>query len=95
MGCLNALPYEVILSKTSFKECKKYIESNYTEFYIIPPGYRIFDVHVIGVPPIYAAVDGEGVVFPYTKPCHGTFLVRVASAPEEVKRLRKQKPVRP
>jgi len=91
MGCLNNLPYEIILSNASFRECRDYIRSNYSEFYIIPPGYKIFDVYVIGVPPIYAGVDGESVVFPYTKPCHGTFLVKVPSAPEEVKRLRKQK----
>jgi hypothetical protein len=32
-------------------------------------------------------VDNSAVVFPYTKPCHGTFLLRIEGA-EEIARLR-------
>ncbi|HPY60556.1 MAG TPA: DUF1894 domain-containing protein, partial [Methanospirillum sp.] len=39
-------------------------------------------------PPIRVAVDGESVIFPYTKPCHGTFLIRVRGAEDEIARLR-------
>ncbi|MDD1724932.1 MAG: DUF1894 domain-containing protein [Methanospirillum sp.] len=87
MGCLESLPYEVILSKISFKEAREYL-ARYPEKYDVEPGYKMFDVRIIGVPPIRVAVDSDALIFPFTKPCHGTFLVRVPLADEEISRLR-------
>lgn len=87
MGCLESLPYEVILSKISFKEAREFL-ARYPEKYDVEPGYQMFDVRIIGVPPIRVAVDGEALIFPFTKPCHGTFLVRVLQADAEISRLR-------
>jgi hypothetical protein len=87
MGCLESLPYEVMMSKITFKEAREFL-SRYPEKYDVQPGYRIFDLNIIGVPPIRVAVDGESVIFPYTKPCHGTFLIRVRGAEDEIARLR-------
>ena len=89
MGCLDRLPYEVILRNSSFSECREYIRKNYREIYTVSPGFKIFDVHIIGVPPVTLALDGNIVIFPFTKPCHGTFLVKVESEEEAVK-LRKR-----
>ena len=91
MGCLEALPYEVILSRASFKECREYIRRHYREHYEVKPGYKIFDVYIIGVPPILVGVEGDDVIFPYTKPCHGTFLVLVHGGKEEITRLKRKK----
>ncbi|MCL7476226.1 MAG: DUF1894 domain-containing protein [ANME-2 cluster archaeon] len=88
MGCIDEMNYEVLLSKVTFKECAKYLSSNYQELYNVQPGYRMFDVFIIGVPPIYVGVDGDNIIFPYTKPCHGTFILRINS-PEEIERLKK------
>ena len=52
----------------------------------IPSG----DVHIIGVAPLYVGVEGEDLIFPYTKPCHGTFVVKVPGG-EEIARLRERK----
>jgi len=90
MGCLESLPYEVLLSKISFKEAREYL-SRYPEKYDVEPGYQLFDVRIIGVPPIRVAIDGEALLFPFTKPCHGTFLVRVPQANEEIAKLRARK----
>ncbi|KAF5092020.1 DUF1894 domain-containing protein [Methanospirillum sp. J.3.6.1-F.2.7.3] len=90
MGCLESLPYEVLLSKISFKESREFL-SRYQEKYDIEPGYRMFDLNIIGVPPIRVAVDGNALIFPFTKPCHGTFLIRVPEATEEIERLRNRK----
>ncbi|MDD3406972.1 MAG: DUF1894 domain-containing protein [Methanomicrobium sp.] len=87
MGCLEKLAYEVILRNSSFDECRQYLKKNYRELYAVSPGYKIFDVHIIGVPPVSVALDGNIVIFPFTKPCHGTFLVRVESE-YEAQRLR-------
>lgn len=89
MGCLESLPYEVLLSRISFKEAREYL-SRYQEKYDIEPGYKMFEVRVIGIPPIRVAVDGNALLFPYTKPCHGTFLVKVPDATEEIDRLREK-----
>lgn len=90
MGCLESLPYEVLLSKISFKEAREFL-SKYPEKYDVQPGYRLFDLNIIGVPPIRVAVDGESLLFPFTKPCHGTFLVQVPEAAEEIAKLRARK----
>jgi hypothetical protein len=79
--------YEIVLRDATFKESREYIKSRFGESIDVPPGFRIFDVHVIGLPPISIGLDGDFVVFPYTKPCHGTFLLRVEDK-NEAARLR-------
>jgi hypothetical protein len=90
MGCLESLPYEIVMSRIAFSEARDAI-SRYREKYTVPPGYEIFGVRLIGVPPVIIAVDGNTVLFPYTKPCHGTFLIRVPDAGEEITKLRAKK----
>lgn len=90
MGCLESLPYEVLLAKISFKEAREYL-ARFPEKYDVEPGYKMFEVRIIGVPPIRVAVDGDAVIFPFTKPCHGTFLIRVPDARDEIEILRTKK----
>jgi hypothetical protein len=56
----------------------------------ILPSISIFDIHTIGVPPIAIGLDRDFIIFPYTKPCHGTFLLRVEDTAEAA-RLRAMK----
>ena len=91
MGCIEELKYETVLSHASFRECRDYVKEHFSERYEVEPGYKIFDSYIIGLPPIIIGIDGDTVVFPYTKPCHGTFLLRIES-PEEIARLRAMKP---
>jgi len=81
---------EVLLSRSSFKEAREFIRKNVKEYYEVEPGYRILDVHIIGVPPLYVGIEGENIVFPYTKPCHGTFVVKIPGS-DEIARLRERK----
>jgi hypothetical protein len=90
MGCIESLPYEVILRGASFKECRDHIRNHFKESIEVKPGSKVFDTHIIGVPPISVALDGDFVIFPFTKPCHGTFLLRVEDK-AEADRLRKRK----
>jgi hypothetical protein len=90
MGCIDQLPYEVVLSGTSFREARDYVEKNVPEVYHVNPGFKVFDEYTIGIPPIAIGLDGPVVYFPYTKPCHGTFLLRVDDA-NEASRLRGMK----
>ena len=90
MGCLESLPYEIVMSRISFSEARDAL-SRYREKYDVLPGYEIFGIRLIGVPPVRIAVDGDAVFFPFTKPCHGTFLIKVPGAEEEIEKLRKKK----
>ncbi|NLX48791.1 MAG: DUF1894 domain-containing protein [Methanospirillum sp.] len=90
MSCIDQIEYEIILSGASFREGAEYIRKHFGEHYEVDPGYRLFDAHLIGVPPVVLGVDAEDVIFPYTKPCRGTFLLR-ARGPEEIARLRARK----
>jgi hypothetical protein len=82
------MKYEIIERHVSFREAAEYVRKHLPEAYEVPPGYRMFDIHIIGVPPILIGVEGTTLVFPYTKPCHGTFLLRLDST-EEAEHLRK------
>jgi hypothetical protein len=91
MGCVEARKCEVLASQVTFAECRDYIISNFPEHYQVDPGYHLFDVYIIGIPPIFIGVEGDDVIFPYTKPCHGTFILRARGAVEEVIHLRSLK----
>jgi hypothetical protein len=86
MSCIENLPHEVLNSYISIKESRDIIEREYPIVYHINPGFKILGNSLIGTPPIAIGVDGDCIIFPYTKPCHGTFLLKVNSA-EEVARL--------
>ena len=90
MSCIDQIEYEILLQGASFRESAEYIKKQCAEWYEVEPGYRLFDAHLIGVPPVVLGVEGEDVIFPYTKPCRGTFLLR-ARGPEEIARLRARK----
>ncbi len=88
MGCVEDLNYEILLSKAGFKECSTFISSNFDEYYQVQPGYHMMNVFIIGIPPIYVAVEDDNIIFTYTKPCHGTFVLKIGS-PEEVEKVKK------
>jgi len=90
MGCIEDLKPDVILSSVTFKECREFIEKSTKEVSYVEPGYRLFEEYLIGVPPIAIGVDGDFLLFPYTKPCHGTFLIRLPGN-GEIERLRKER----
>ncbi|NIA02916.1 MAG: DUF1894 domain-containing protein [Nitrospirae bacterium] len=85
MVCIDELNYEILLSKSTYKDCSKFIRSKYKETYIVEPGFKIFNAFIIGVPPIYVAVLDDTVVFPYTKPCYGTFVLSIENAEAALK----------
>lgn len=86
MGCIELMDYEILLSDISFKEGREFIRRNFKDVYEIEPGYKLFDVYLIGVPPIVIGVENDHVIFPYVKPCHGTFVLKIEGG-EEIERL--------
>ena len=87
MGCVESMNYEIVLKGATFKESREFVLKSFPENLDVQPGFKIFDVHVIGLPPIAIGLDGDYIIFPFTKPCHGTFLLRVEDK-EEAARLR-------
>ena len=82
MGCVEDLGYEVLASGSSFAEARAYIEQNCAEVFYVNPGFRIFEKCLIGIPPIAIGLDGPEVTLPYTKPCYGTYILKVISDEE-------------
>lgn len=91
MSCIEQMKYEILLERISFKEAREYIEKNSDEVYYVSPGYKIFkDYYVIGIPPVAMGAKGNSLVFPYTKPCHGTFVLTIDNEDsiKEINKLR-------
>lgn len=86
MTCIEDLPYEILKSKSSFKECREFIEQQYPVVYHINPGFKLFKTPITGTPPVAIGIENDDIIFPYTKPCHGTFLLKVTDT-EEINRL--------
>ena len=90
MGCLEKLKYEIIERHVSFKEAAAYVKTHCREYYEVPPGFRLYDIHIIGVPPVLIGIGEDAtIIFPYTKPCHGTFLLKMEGG-SEIARIRKE-----
>jgi len=87
LSCIDEMKYEILLSQCSFKEAREYIRNKFKEVIEVPPGYRIFDTFLIGVPPLFVGVEGDDVIIPYTKPCYGTYVMRMEGG-DEIKKLR-------
>ena len=94
MGCLENMNYEILGKNCSFKEAREIIRANSTERYEVPPGFKLLDKALIGVPPLIIGIANEKLVYAYTKPCHGTFVV-VVEDPTGVEVVRRSgKPVK-
>ncbi len=77
MACIDNYNYEILL-KGSFKECAEYIKKSYKNIRNLDAGEEVIEgVMLIGKPPIPIAYDDEYVIFPYTKPCYGSFVLKV------------------
>ncbi len=87
MGCIELMDFEILLSHTSFKEGREFIRRNFKDVYEVEPGYKLFDVYLIGVSPIVIGIENDHVIFPYVKPCHGTFVLKIEGG-EEIGRLK-------
>lgn len=91
MACLNDLDYEILLSHCTLRQAEEFIRSKYWETYYFEPGFSVLGLRTICDGAIPVAIDDKSddtIIFPYTKPCMGTFVIRIQRVPEEVKRVR-------
>jgi Uncharacterized protein conserved in archaea len=90
MSCIEQMKYKIHLERTSFKDAREYIEKNSDEVYYVSPGYKIFkDYYIIGVPPIAVGAKNNALIFTYTKPCYGSFVLSIENEDsiKEINRL--------
>jgi hypothetical protein len=90
MACLNDYDFDILLSHKNFKESEEFIRSNFWETYYVDPGYTVLGLRIVGYEYIPIAVEDNtnNLILPYTKPCMGTFVVRIKNVPDEVQKIR-------
>ncbi len=77
MACIDKLNYE-ILYKGSFKDCANYIRKNFKNIVDKNAGEEIIEgIFLIGISPIPVAYEDNYIIFPYTKPCYGTYVIKI------------------
>ena len=89
MVCLSGYDYEVLLKNTTLKECENFIMENSEEVYLVPGGYKVRELMLMGkVAPV--GFLGDDIIFQFTKPCFGFFVIKLKDEIEETKRLKSQ-----
>jgi len=83
--------YDILIARTGFKEASKVIEENASEIIYVNPGEKVLGARIIGIPPIPIGINEEKdtILFPYTKPCHGTAVVEIPIGKEEIDNVKK------
>jgi hypothetical protein len=82
--------YDILIARSGFKECAKVIEENASEIIHVNPGEKVLGARIIGIPPIPVGINEKKgtILFPYTKPCHGTAVVEIPVDQEEIDKTR-------
>ncbi len=90
MPCLNDYDYNVELQHITYEQADEFIRGKYWEVYYFEPGFRVLGLRLLGDTAVPIAIDeaGTSLIFPYTKPCMGTFVLRFPDVSEEVQRIR-------
>ncbi|CAJ37214.1 DUF1894 domain-containing protein [Methanocella arvoryzae] len=91
MACLNDYNYEILLSHCTLRQGEEFIRSKYWETYYFEPGFQVLGLRTLGEGAIPVAIEDntdDTIIFTYTKPCMGTFVLRIPGVPDEVKRVR-------
>ncbi|HMK47632.1 MAG TPA: DUF1894 domain-containing protein [Methanocella sp.] len=91
MTCLNDYNYDLLLSHCTLRESEEFIRSKYWETYYFEPGFTVLGLRTLGEGAVPVAIEdntNDTIIFPYTKPCMGTFVIRIKGVPDEVNRVR-------
>ncbi len=89
MACLREYRYEILLKNTTLRECEDYIKGHSEEAYLVPGGYKIKGITLLGMTsPV--GFSGNDIIFQFTKPCFGFFVIKLQNEAEEGKKLRDQ-----
>lgn len=83
------MDYEILLKNATLKECEKTVKDYSEEAYLVPGGYKVKELPLMGkVAPV--GFSGSDIIFQYTKPCIGFFVLKLRNEAEEIKKLKAQ-----
>jgi hypothetical protein len=86
---LGDYDFEILLKNTTSKECESFIKDNSEDMCIVPGGYNVKGITLLGTTsPV--GFSGNNIVFQYIKPCFGFFVLKLEGEAEEIRRLREQ-----
>lgn len=89
MVCLSEYNFEILLKNATPKECENFVKELSEEAYLIPGGYTIKGIILMGAT-VPVGFSGDNILFQYIKPCFGLFVIRMKNEAEEIKKLREQ-----
>lgn len=89
MVCLTEFDHEILLKNTTLKECQEFIKEYSDEVYLVPRGYKVKSFVLLG-PAIPVGFSRNDILFQFTKPCFGFFVIRLKNEEKEVKKLKDQ-----
>ena len=88
MSCIDEIPYEILLSRATPKQCEEFVKKNTDEMYHVPGGYKISGVPLVGGNEIPVGVSGSNLIFQFVKPCSGLYVLKIKDAQDEIERVR-------
>ncbi|MDQ1255390.1 MAG: hypothetical protein QG646_4676 [Euryarchaeota archaeon] len=89
-GMLGDYDFEILLKHKTLKECGSFIKDYVEEMYLVPGGYKVKkDITLLGTTSPVGFLGGD-IIFQYTKPCFGFFVLKLPDEAEEIRRLREQ-----
>lgn len=89
MVCLSEYEYEILLKNATLKECENFILEHSEEVYLVPGGYKVKELMLMGTAtPV--GFSGNDIIFKFTKPCFGFFVIKLKDEVEETTRLKSQ-----
>ena len=91
MACLNDYDYDILLSHTTYIRAEKFILRQILGNILCGTRLSVLGLRILGTDYVPIAVEDNtnNLILPYTKPCMGTFVIRIKNVPEEVDRIRK------
>ena len=88
MTCIDEIPYNIMLSHATQKQCAEFVKKNTDEIYYVPGGYTIRGVPLVGGNAIPVGVSGKNLIFQFVKPCSGLYVLKIEDAQDEIERVR-------
>ena len=86
---LGDYDFKILLKNTTLQKCEGFIKDISEDMYIVPGGYKVKDITLLGTTSPVGFL-GDDLIFQYTKPCFGFFVLKLPHEAEEIRRLREQ-----
>ena len=86
---LGDYDFEILLKNKTLRECESFIKDKTGDMYLVPGGYKVKGITLLGTTSPVGFL-GNDIIFQYTKPCFGFFILKLPDEAEEIRSLREQ-----